>query len=127
MADSSYDIARELWYSFHEEVKYRHRYFPSHPVLDRLSEIAKDCELTVEPGATYYRARIIDDAAQSEHMIVKRYGSDCSEEERNWYRNKTNKFRGLSKEGSFVPLNPDLIRDGRSNAKFIRFLKCKAE
>lgn len=122
MADSSYDIARELWYSFHEEVKYRHRYFPSHPVLDRLSEIAKGCELTIEPGATYYRARIIDDAAQSEHMIVKCYGSDCSEEERNWYRNKANKFRGLSKEGSFVPPNPDLIRDGRSNAKFIRFL-----
>ena len=122
MADSSYDIARELWYSFHEEVKYLHRYFPSHPVLDRLSEIAKVCELTIEPGATYYRARIIDDAAQSEHMIVKCYGSDCSEEERNWYRNKANKFRGLSKEGSFVPPNPDLIRDGRSNAKFIRFL-----
>lgn len=122
MADSSYDIARELWYSFHEEVKYRHRYFPSHPVLDRLSEIAKGCELTIEPGATYYRARIIDDAAQSEHMIVKCYSSDCSEEERNWYRNKANKFRGLSKEGSFVPPNPDLIRDGRSNAKFIRFL-----
>lgn len=122
MADSSYDIARELWYSFHEEVKYRHRYSPSHPVLDRLSEIAKGCELTIEPGATYYRARIIDDAAQSEHMIVKCYGSDCSEEERNWYRNKANKFRGLSKEGSFVPPNPDLIRDGRSNAKFIGFL-----
>lgn len=122
MADSSYDIARELWYSFHEEVKYRHRYFPSHPVLDSLSEIAKGCELTIEPGATYYRARIIDDAAQSEHMIVKCYGSDCSEEERNWYRNKANKFRGLSKEGSFVPPNPDMIRDGRSNAKFIRFL-----
>jgi len=122
MADLSYDIARELWYSFHEEVKYRHRYFPSHPVLDRLSEIAKGCELTIEPGATYYRARIIDDAAQSEHMIVKCYGSDCSEEERNWNRNKANKFRGLSKEGSFVPPNPDLIRDGRSNAKFIRFL-----
>ena len=63
MADSSYDIAQELWYSFHEEVKYRHRYFPSHPVLDRLSENAKGCELTIEPGATYYRARIIDDAA----------------------------------------------------------------
>lgn len=122
MADSSYDIARELWYSFHEEVKYRHRYFPSHPVLDRLSEIAKGCELIIEPGATYYRARIIDDAAQSEHMILKCYGSDCSEEERDWYRNKANKFRGLSKEGSFVPPNPDLIRDGRSNAKFIRFL-----
>ena len=122
MADTNYDIARDLWRSFHEEVKYRHRYFPSHPVLDRLSEIAKGCELTIEPGATYYRARIIDEAAQSEHMIAKCYGSDCSEDERKWYRNKGNKFRGLSKEGSYVPPNPDMVRDGRSNAKFIRFL-----
>lgn len=122
MAKSNYDLARDLWRSFHEEVKYRHRYFPSHPVLGRLSEIAKGCELTIEPGATYYRARIIDDAAQSEHMIAKCYGSDSSDEERKWYRNKGNKFRGLSKEGSYVPPNPDTIRDGRSNAKFIRFL-----
>lgn len=103
-------------------MKYRHRFFPSHPVLGRLSEIAKGCELIIEPGATYYRARIIDDASQSEHMIAKCYGSDSSEEERKWYRNKGNKFRGLSKEGSYVPPNPDTIRDGRSNAKFIRFL-----
>lgn len=122
MAKTNYDLARDLWRSFHEEVKYRHRYFPSHPVLDRLSKIAEGCELTIEPGATYYRARIIDDAAQSEHMIAKCSGSDCSEDERKWYRNKANKFRGLSKEGSYVPPNPDTIRDGRSNAKFIRFL-----
>jgi RES domain-containing protein len=55
-------------------------------------------------------------------MIAKCYRQDCTEEERKWYHNKNNKFKALSKEGSYVPPNPDLIRDGRSNPKFIRYL-----
>ena len=122
MEPTNRDKAQELWYSFHNEVKYHHRFFPSHPVLDKLAVSAERCKLTVCAGAIYYRARIIDDSASAEHMIVKCYGPGKTEEEQNWYRNKANKFRGLSKEGSYVPQNPDLIRDGRSNAKFIRFL-----
>ena len=122
MKATNYDKARELWYSFHNEVKYHHRFFPSHPVLDKLAVFAEQCKLTVNAGAIYYRARIIDDQAQSEHMIAKCYRQGCTEEERKWYHNKKNKFRGLSKEGSYVPPNPDLIRDGRSNPKFIRYL-----
>ena len=123
MAPTNYDIAQELWHSFHDEVKYNHRFFPSHVVLDKLAVIVKRCEMTISPGTIYYRARIIDDnAAQKEHMIAKCYSQDCTEYDRKWYRNKANKFRGLCKEGSYVPPNPDLIRDGRSNPKFIRFL-----
>lgn len=123
MASTNYDKAQDLWHSFYEEVKYRHRYFPTHPVLDKLAEIAKQHELSIAPGAIYYRARIIDgNAAKTEHMIAICYGSGSTEEEGKWYRNKANKFRGLSKEGSYVPPNADLIRDGRSNAKFVRFL-----
>lgn len=122
MEATNYDKARELWYSFHNEVKYHHRYFPSHPVLDKLAVFAEQCKLTVSAGRIYYRARIIDDNALSEHMIAKCYRQDCTEEERKWYHNKNNKFKGLSKEGSYVPPNPDLIRDGRSNPKFIRYL-----
>jgi RES domain-containing protein len=103
-------------------VKYHHRFFPSHPVLDKLAVFAEQCKLTVNAGKIYYRARIIDDNALSEHMIAKCFRQDCTEEERNSYHNKNNKFRGLSKEGSYVPPNPDLIRDGRSNPKFIRYL-----
>ena len=119
---TNYDKAQELWHSFHNEVKYHHRYFPSHPVLDKLAVFAEQCKLTVSAGRIYYRARIIDDNALSEHMIAKCYRQDCTEEERKWYHNKNNKFKGLSKEGSYVPPNPDLIRDGRSNPKFIRYL-----
>ena len=122
MEPTNRDKALKLWNSFRDEVMYNHRYYPSHPVLDKLAEIAKQNVLTVEPGAIYYRARIIDDNAQADHMIAKCYALSKTEEERKWYRNKENKFRGLSKVGSYVPPNPDLIRDGRSNAKFIRFL-----
>lgn len=122
MEATNYNKARELWYSFHNEVKYHHRFFPSHPVLDKLAVFAEQCKLTVNAGKIYYRARIIDDNALSEHMIAKCYRQGCTEEERKWYHNKKNKFRGLSKEGSYVPPNPDLIRDGRSNPKFIRYL-----
>ena len=122
MEATNYDKARELWYSFHNEVKYHHRFFPSHPVLDKLAVFAERCRLTVSAGTIYYRARIIDEQAQSEHMIAKCYRQDCTDEERRWYHNRNNKFRGLSKEGSYVPPNPDLIRDGRSNPKFIRYL-----
>ena len=122
MEATNYDKARELWYSFHNEVKYHHRFFPSHLVLDKLAVFAEQCKLTVNAGKIYYRARIIDDNALSEHMIAKCFRQDCTEEELNSYHNKNNKFRGLSKEGSYVPPNPDLIRDGRSNPKFIRYL-----
>lgn len=63
MASANYDMAWKLWHDFHDEVKYRHRFFPSHHVLDKLAEIAKLHELAIAPGAIYYRARIIDDIA----------------------------------------------------------------
>lgn len=123
MASANYEMAQQLWNSFYEEVMFHQRVFISHPLLDRLKEIAGQCEMIVNSGAIYYRARIIDDnAARNEHMVAKCYGVNATEEERKWYRNKANKFRGLCKEGSYVPPNQKLIRDGRSNPKFIRYL-----
>ncbi len=122
MSSLNYDQALELWKSFRKEVLYNHRFYPSHPVLDRLSAFANKCELTVKAGSIYYRARIIDDDALKEHMLGICYGPGATKEQNKWYHTKENKFRGLSKEGSYVPPNPDAIRDGRSNAKFIRFL-----
>lgn len=123
MASLNYEQASKLWHSFRDEVMYGHRFFPSHPVLERLAAITKECEIAISPGSIYYRARIIDhEAACTEHMVAKCYGKDSSEEDRNWYRNKANKFRGLTKEGSYVPSNPNQIRDARSNPKFIRYL-----
>lgn len=123
MSSSNYNKANELWNSFRKEVKYNHRFFPAHEVLEMLASIIEGCEIMVSPGTIYYRARIIDyDAGRKEHMIAKCYGPDSTEEDGRFYFSKANKFRGLSKEGSYVPSNPDKIMDARSNAKFIRFL-----
>lgn len=122
MSSLNYDNAKKMWDSFCDEVKYQHRFFPSHLILDGINTIAKKNEMTIKPGSLYYRARIIDDNAYNEHMLTKCFGRNSTEEDQKWYRNKANKFRGLSKEGSYVPPNPALIRDGRSNPKFIRYL-----
>lgn len=123
MASQNYEKAQVLWHSFYQDVMYCQRYFISHPFLEKLKEIASKCEMSMQPGTLYYRARIIDDkAACNEHMVAKCYGVNSTEEERKWYRNKANKFRGLSKEGSYVPPDPKFIRDGRSNPRFIRYL-----
>ena len=123
MSSSNYDKAQDIWTSFCNEVKYQHRFFPSHIVLDKIGEIARKNEMVIKPGSIFYRARIIDhDAACTEHMVAKCYGPNSTEEDHKWYSNKANMFRGLSKDGSYVPPNSALIREGRSNPKFIRYL-----
>lgn len=123
MASSNYENAREQWMSFREKIMYQQRYFVSHPLLDVLKSVAKTCEKIIDPGEIYYRARIIDDnAARKEHMVAKCYGLDSTEADQKWYHNKANKFRGLSKEGSYVPPDPNQIKDARSNPRFIRYL-----
>lgn len=123
MSSLNYDNAKKMWDSFCDEVKYQHRFFPSHIVLNRIDEIARKNEMEIKPGSIFYRARIIDhNAALTEHMVAKCFGPNSTEEDHQWYRNKTNKFRGLCKEGSYVPPNSALIREGRSNPKFIRYL-----
>ena len=113
METPNYNDASELWYSFRDEVMFRQRFFLNHPVLYRLGDIARTLETFIAPGRIYYRARIIDDNALKEHMLRKCYAPDRTEEERKWYHSKANKFKGLSKEGSYVPNDPKLIRDAR--------------
>lgn len=123
MASQNYKKSKDLWDSFQQDVVYHQRYFIKHPLLDKLKDIASNCELIVVPGKIYYRARIIDDnAASSEHMVAKCFGANSTTEDGLWYHSKKNKFRGLCKEGSYVPPDPKVIRDGRSNPKFIRYL-----
>ena len=123
MASTNFEKAQVLWNSFYDDVMYHHRYFISHSMLDKIKEIAIKNEVFINPGTIYYRARIVDSkVAREEHMVAKCYGARATEEDGKWYRKKENKFRGLSKEGSYVPPNPKVIRDGRSNPKFIRYL-----
>ena len=50
--------ALQLWTSFRDEVMYNHRFYPSHPVQDKLAVFAKQNELTVKPGEIYYRDKL---------------------------------------------------------------------
>lgn len=122
METLNYKEANTLWSSFRDDVLYKQRFFLNHPFLNKLAEIARTLETRIDPGKIYYRARIIDDNAVMEHMLRKYFDPNSTEEERTWYYSKANKFRGLSKEGSYVPRDPKLIRDARSNPKFIRYL-----
>lgn len=123
MSSNNYEKAQEQWDSFCENIKYQQRYFISHPVLDILKSVAKSCKMIIDPGKIYYRARIIDhNAAKKEHMVARCFGPDSTETDQKWYHDKANKFRGLSKEGSYVPPDPNQIKDARSNPKYIRYL-----
>ena len=82
MGLSDYEIAHNLWDSFRDAVMFKQRFFLDHPVLDKLVEIANGREVTIDPGKVYYRARIIDEAAQNEHMLAKCYSPNATEEER---------------------------------------------
>lgn len=44
MASLNYEKAQELWSSFYNVVMFHHRYLISHSMLDKLKEIAKECE-----------------------------------------------------------------------------------
>lgn len=43
MEPTNHNKALELWNSFRNEVMYYHRFYPSHPVLEKLAAIAKQC------------------------------------------------------------------------------------
>lgn len=122
METPNYKEASALWSSFRDQVMFRQRFFLNHPVLNRLEDLSRTLEIIIDPGRIYYRARIIDDNAVKDHMLGKCYAPDGTEEERKWYHSKANKFKGLSKEASYVPIDQRLIRDARSNPKFIRYL-----
>lgn len=120
-SDESFE-ARKLWYSFKEAVFYENRYFVKHQLLDILTEYMKANVLTIESGMVYYRARIIDDSSINDHMMYKCYGAPDSEKLNIKYVGKSNPFKGLSKEASFVPPKEVKVSAGRANPKYVKYL-----
>lgn len=125
MTHSSFDMtpkqakAYDLWSSFENTVLYSKRYFVTHPLLDTLKGYLKHNVKIIAEGDVYFRARIIDESARKDYMMVI-----CEKEDGNYkrYVSKANKFKGLSKEASYVPPNNRMIREGRANPKFIKYL-----
>lgn len=119
--DESFE-ARKLWYSFKEAIFYENRFFVKHQLLDILRNYISNNILNIESGQIYYRARIIDDSSINEHMVYKCFGASEGERLNTEYFDKSNSFKGLTKEASFVPPKGIKISGGRANPQYIRYL-----
>ncbi len=114
--------ARKLWRSFCDFVLYENRYFIKHELLDLLKNYVDKNTIELNEGELFYRARIIDDNAIKDHMVYRCYSSQDDENSQNLYHSKSNSFRGLTKEASFVPPKEVIVGNGRANPKYIRYL-----
>lgn len=111
--------AFELWKSFEKEVVFRTRYYVTHSLLDQLHSYLLKNELWIKKGEVYYRARIITETAQKDYMMKM-----CVDMDGNYKRflSKNNRFKGLTQEASYVPPDNLLIKDGRANPRYIKYL-----
>ncbi len=119
--------ARQLWESFRESILYSNRFFVKHPLLELLAVYLKDNVKTIPVGSVFYRARIIDDKALKDHMMLKCYDALKKEKPFEKYLSKNNRYRGLTKTGSFVPPEGVPVGEGRSNPKHIKYLYMSEE
>lgn len=114
--------ARMLWYEFKDAVINEERFFVNHKLLNILSDYMANNVLEIEAGHIYYRARIIDDSSINDHMMYKCYGAPENERLNIEYVGKSNPFKGLTKEASFVPPKTVRVSEGRANPKYVRYL-----
>lgn len=117
-----HDEAKKLWYDFKTYIKYKNRFFISHPVLDVILKQAEHNTIIVPTGTIYFRARIIDENMFKDHMLFQYYDEATTEVDFKSYYSHSNLFRGLTKEASFIPPDENKIQAGRANPKFIRYL-----
>lgn len=119
LASENNQKAFECWSSFAETAMYTDRYYTEHPLLDRLKDYIDNNPKIISAGEVYYRVRIINEDAWKDYMMKV-----CEKEDGDYrrYFSNTNRFKGLTKEGSFVPPNNSVINEGRANAKYVKFL-----
>lgn len=116
--------AQEIWKDFENQILHNNRYFIQHPVLDMIKNYVDSNKYTINKGEIFYRARIIDEAALGQDMMYLYYGGKTDENilEFKNFHSVENKFRGLTKDGCFVPPDNNKIKEGRANPKFIKYL-----
>jgi len=119
--DASY-VARKLWYAFKGALFYQDRFFVKHQLLDILSKYISENIIEVHSGQTFFRARIIDDCCINDHMVYKCFSTSDDEWLGISYHSKSNPFKGLTKEASFIPPKRTKVSEGRANPKYIRYL-----
>lgn len=111
--------AFKCWNSFEQNVLYTDRYYTEHPLLNRLKDYIDSNPKKIPVNEVYYRARIINEDALKDYMLKV-----CEKEDGDFHRFfcKENRFRGLTKEGSFVPPDKSVIKEGRANPKYVNYL-----
>ncbi|WML35332.1 RES family NAD+ phosphorylase [Clostridium sp. OS1-26] len=122
---------QKLWYEFKEEILYRNRFMVNHIVLDYIKECAyKSCKV-IKEGSILYRARIYNGSEN----FIKYLGNNFNnhelslEEQLDISRNRADislreesGFWGYDHKDSYVPSDNNLIKDGRANPAFIKYL-----
>ena len=120
-SDASYE-ARKIWYAFKDAVLYKDRFFVKHQLLEILSKYVSENIVEIHSKQIFFRARIIDDSCINDHMVYKCFSAPEGERLDISYHNKSNLFKGLTKEASFVPPKNVKVPDGRANPKYIKYL-----
>lgn len=120
-SDACY-AARLLWYDFKDTVLYQNRYFVNHELLDVLAEYISQNLLEIKTGHIYYRARIIDDTCIDDHMLRKCFCDHDGVAPATKYMGKSNPFKGLTKEASYVPPKNVKVGEGRANPRYVKYL-----
>ena len=95
-------------------------FFVKHQLLDILSKYVSENIVEVHSGQIFFRSRIIDDSCINDHMVYKCFSAPDGERLDISYHNKSNSFKGLTKEASFVPPKNVKVSDGRANPKYIK-------
>ena len=98
-SDASYE-ARKISYAFKDAVLYKDRFFVKHQLLEILSKYVSENIVEIHSKQIFFRARIIDDSCINDHMVYKCFSAPEGERLDISYHNKSNPFKGLTKEAS---------------------------
>lgn len=104
--------AYDYWKSFVEEIIYRNRFNPQHPLPSFLENYLRNHNIVVNAGTIFYRARVIDyDKPDSNATGFVKYlhHEECGD------------FEGYDEKNSFVP-SANIVAPGRANSERIAYL-----
>jgi hypothetical protein len=124
--------AYDLWNSFKNEVLYQNRFIVKHEVLDYLKHVAETYKMTIESEIILYRARLFVGETDYLQYLKKDWNEDedldlygqlmKSKNKHAITTRKESGFWGYDEKESFVPINNDLVNDGRANPAYIKYL-----
>ena len=109
--------AYEFWESFVEEITYRNRFTPQHPLVAFLAGYLPHHTITISQGTILYRARVIDYGNTINNNTG--FGKFVNHEE-------CGSFEGYDESNSFVP-PAERVTSGRANPERIVYLYAAKE